>query len=395
MLAQMVHAASAHTSTPFKAGTSKSCLIPSRRPKLIHKEPSTGLSTLPLDLYPNICDHLSQHDLNQWARTCLKANDAAERKLWKHLNLVEGESDLPAFWRRMGRRPDFWSGYTQRCYKELIDHLEDRPDLAYSVEKLSLAAHRCYPRRVANIINLVGSTVRELDIRSTSETRVRWADPTDVPGFAMPQEIFKLIKPMPRVTKMNLALPVEWSDAWNDTLTATPYLQELRFAPLKGYAGGWDLDLDAEPEPIYEAYRTTGTAPSLPFLTCLTIEQMSTELEPAIIKLIKTSTAPTVKLVMADPAGFYFEKGKEFNKFLTEWLENGRLELEMELPKPDLEEKDLFFWESIEAQGPASERDDEIWSWLEEAYKEEPMEPVTVQGAQEDGWPSDLGLGLW
>ena len=194
---------------------------------------------------------------------------------------------------------------------------------------------------------------------------------------------------------MNLALPIEWSDAWNDILAATPYLQELRFGPLEEYAGGWDLDLDAEPEPNYEAYKPTGLAPSLPFLTLLSIEQMSTELEPAIIKLIKTSSAPIVKLVMADPAGYYFEKGKEFNKFLTEWMENGRLELEMELPKPDLEEEDLFFWESIEAEGPASEREDEIWSWLEEAYKEEVMDPVTVQGAQVDGWPSDLGLGLW
>ena len=395
MLAQTIHAASAHASNPHKAAASKSCPISSRCPKLIRTEPPTGLSALALDLYPNICDHLGQHDLAQWARTCLKANDAAERQLWKHLNLAEGESDLPAFWRRMGRRSDFWNGYTQRCYRELIDHLEDRPDLAHSVEKLSLAAHRCYPRRVANIINLVGSTVRELDIRSTSEMRVRWADPTDVPGFAMPQEIFKLIKPMPRVTKMNLALPFEWSDAWNDILAATPYLKELRLGPLKGYAAGWELDLDAEPEPVYETYKLTGLAPSLPFLTYLSIEQVSNELEPAIIKLIKSSSAPTVKLVMADPPGSYFEKGKDFNKFLTESLENGRLELEMELPKPDLEEKDLFFWESIEAEGPASEREDEIWSWLEEAYKEEPMEPVTVQGAQEDGWPSDLGLGLW
>jgi len=130
-------------------------------------------------------------------------------------------------------------------------------------------------------------------------------------------------------------------------------------------------------------------------LTLLSIEQMSNELEPAIMKLIKTSTAPTVKLVVADPAGYYFEKGKEFNKFLTEWLGNGRLELEMELPKPDLEEQDLIFWESMEAEGPESEREDEVWAWLEEAYKEEPMEPVTIQGVQEDGWPSDVGVGLW
>jgi len=207
---------------------------------------------------------------------------------------------------------------------------------------------------------------------------------------------FKWVEPMPRVTKMKVAFPFEWAKLWTSLLAATPNLQQLHFAPLEGYAGGWDLDLDAEIEPIFAEYEDTPLTPDLPFLTLLSIEQMSTELESAIVKLIESSSAPTVKFIMGDPAGYYVERGQEFNKFLTEWIDSGRLELEIELPKADWEEKATLWEEEREVERAAWAAEASTWPVPDvEEYKEEAMEPVTSRGTHEDGWPSDLGLGLW
>jgi hypothetical protein len=396
MLAQMIYDASVRASAPPKAAASKSCSVSSCLPKLILTELSAGLSTLPLELFGGICCHLAQNDLAQFAQICLFANDASERRLWKHLNLVEGEADLPAQWCRMGPRPSIYYGFTQRCYRELLFHLEDRPDLAGSVEKLTIAAHRNYSCMTASLLNMVGPTLRELEIRATCESRCMLSTPSLQPWLVDPDVAFKWVEPMPRVTKMKVAFPFEWAKLWTSLLAATPNLKQLHFAPLEGYTGGWDLDLDAEIEPIYAAYEETPPTPDLPSLTLLSIEQMSTELESAIIKLIKSSSAPTVKLIMGDPAGYYVERTQKFNKFLTEWMDSGRLELEIELPKADWEEKEAFWDEEREAEKAA--RAAEVASWPVpdvEEYKEEEMEPVTPQWSQVDGWPSDLGLGLW
>jgi hypothetical protein len=395
MLAQ-IHDASVRASTTPKAAASKSCLVPSRYSKLIRTEHSAGLSSLPLELFGGICGHLGQHDLAQFAQTCLFANDASERRLWKHLNLVEGESDLPAQWYRMGPRSSVYYGFTQRCYRELLFHLEDRVDLASSVEKLTIAAHRNYSCMTASLLNMVGPTLRELEIRATCESRNLLSTPSLQPWLVDPDVAFKWVEPMLRVTKMKVAFPFEWAKLWTSLLAATPNLQQLHFAPLEGYAGGWDLDLDAEIEPIFAEYEDTPSTPELPFLTILSIEQMSTELESAIIKLIKSSLAPTVRLIMGDPAGYYLQRGQEFNKFLTEWMDSGRLELEIELPKPDWEEKDAFWEEEREVERATWAAEVASWPVQDiEEYKEEEMEPVTRQFAQEGGWPTDLGLGLW
>jgi hypothetical protein len=90
------------------------------------------------------------------------------------------------------------------------------------------------------------------------------------------------------------------------------------------------------------------------------------------------------------------ERTQKFNKFLTEWMDSGRLELEIELPKADWEEKEAFWDEEREAEKAA--RAAELASWPVtdvEEYQEEEMEPVIPQWSQVDGWPSDLGLGLW
>jgi hypothetical protein len=77
-------------------------------------------------------------------------------------------------------------------------------------------------------------------------------------------------------------------------------------------------------------------------------------------------------------------------------MDSGRLELEIELPKPDWEEKDAFWEEEREVERAAWAAEVASWPVPDvEEYKEEEMEPVTPQYIQEDGWPSDLGLGLW
>jgi len=171
MLGQMLHSASVRAPCQTKGSASMSCPVSSCRLMLIHTEHSTGLSSLPLELFGGISDHLGHHDLTRFAQPCLFGNDASERRLWKHLNLVEGETDLPAQWYRMGPLPSIYYGFTQRCYRELLFHLEDRPDLASSVEKLTIAAHRNYSCMTASLLNVVGLTLRELEIRATCESR--------------------------------------------------------------------------------------------------------------------------------------------------------------------------------------------------------------------------------
>jgi hypothetical protein len=396
MFAQMYNAASARASAPYKAHSSKSFPVSSCRPKLILTELTAGFSALPLELFGGICDHLGQHDLTQFAQTCRYANDASERRLWKHLNLVDGESDLPAQWWRMGPRPKYYEGLNQRCYRELIDHLEDRPDLATSVDKVTIPAHRFYSKRVANLINLLGPTLKELDFRCCFESRMYRGSG---PCWVNLDQLFEQIHPLPRVTKMNIGMSFQWAEGLNGSLTATPNLQELHLAVIEGYPCGLDYDMDAEVEPIYAAYEHTPPTPSLPCLTVLSIEQMSIELESVIIQLLKSSSAPTIKLLLGDPAGYYIERGQIFRNFLSEWTGSGRMKLEIALPYPDMEENTAFFEEAHEAELAAWAAERAAWvaePWPEVGeYKEEEMEPVTPQGAPEDGWPSDLGLGLW
>jgi hypothetical protein len=143
---------------------------------------------------------------------------------------------------------------------------------------------------------------------------------------------------MLHVTHMKLALPAwQWVDSWKFALTATPALQELHFGPLGAFG---EL-------PTLEKY-TLANSPSLPLLKLLSIEQMCTALEPAIIDLIKSSTCHTVRLWLDDPEGSW-KSSKQFKEFLVEWRD--RLDLEIGLPSADQEEEDWLEGNNIKMKG--------------------------------------------
>lgn len=342
MFAHMNYAASALTTASPGAFASESSSLPSSQPQLMRSERPSGLSALPLEVFGNICERLGSHDLAQFAQTCTFANNTAERQLWRHLNLVRGESDLPATWRASGPEPRVYKTISQSAFKQLIGHLRKRPDLAHSVHTITFAASSTLSKQLAEVIRLVGDSLREIDMRVTTESSYVGND--NNPCLVSPDVFFKSLGSLSLVTKMNLSLEHHWANTFRCALAATPNLAELRMGPILGNAGGWGRDPSIPIEirqPIFSAVKATAPAPILPHLRFLRIDQMATELEVAIMDLLKTSSVPTVTLWLEDYEGHYPVKSVAFNKFLTEWQESGRLKLEVSLPGEESDEVDL------------------------------------------------------
>jgi hypothetical protein len=183
-----------------------------------------------------------------------------------------------------------------------------------------------YSNHLSDIINLIGPSLRRIDFVPDSDPNYVPSQTHDPCRVGLDQ-VFKSVTPMLHVTHMRLALPVwQWVDSWKYALTATPSLQELRVVPLGAFGG----------IPTLEKYTPTDS-PSLPSLNLLSIEQMCTTLEPAIINLIKSSKCHRVRLWLNDPEGSW-KSSKEFKEFLVEWKD--RLDLEIGLPSADQEEED-------------------------------------------------------
>jgi len=183
-----------------------------------------------------------------------------------------------------------------------------------------------YSESLSNIINLVGPNLRRIDFSRGVDLNLIPSLTDDSCRVGLSQ-MFKLITPMPLVTHMRLVLPAsQWVNSWKYALIATPALQKLRIGALDAFGGISTL----------ERYTPTDS-PCLPSLNLLSIEQMSTALEPAIIDLIKSSSCHTVKLWLDDPEGSW-KSSKEFKEFLVEWED--RLDLKIGLPPADQEEED-------------------------------------------------------
>ena len=421
MYAHIAHVAANRANTSPGTITSKSSSHPPGSPKLISAEKPTGFSSLPLELMGDICANLWKKDLTQFAQTCRYANDAAERRIWKHLNLVYDEPDLGVQWRPLGEQTRQRRRMSQNMYKELVLRLEERPELASSVHTLTIAAQRSYSNKLGDLLNLVGPTLREIDIRKAFGSRDLEADPTSQPWLIDLDQVFKSVKPLNRVTKMNLTLPFEWSKIWTRVLPAFPNLQELQVTTMASSvcSGDWDRvfgDFSTEPWPTYETYKPADPAPDKPadsapdkpddptsdepanptpelsLLKYLKIKYMAIELEVAIMDLIKASasasstSSPIIYLWLMDP-GHTYTQSKAFKKFLMEWVDRGKLILEMELPGEDLEEFNYFKEEEELARQVAWEAECALYGVPElEEYYEEEMEPVTRQGEQDFGW---------
>jgi hypothetical protein len=194
-----------------------------------------------------------------------------------------------------------------------------------------------YSNHLSDIINLIGPNLRRIDFVPESDPNYVPSQTHDPCRVGLDQ-VFKSVTPMLHVTHMRLALPAwQWVHSWKFALTATPALQELRIGPLGAFGG----------LPTLEKYTATNS-PSLPLLKLLSIEQMCTALEPAIINLIRTSTCPTVKLWLDDPEGSW-KSSKEFEEYLVEWKD--RLDLEIGLPSVNQEEEDWLEGNNIKTKG--------------------------------------------
>jgi hypothetical protein len=370
-------------------GTSRSFNTAPRTSKLISAEANLDLLSLPLEVMERVCAQMRQHDLTKLARTCVITHDPAERRLWRHLNLIGSDLEDGARWFQIGRASKWsWAHIpmSQRAYKELILHLEERPHLALSVEKISICAGFGNCKKLSEVFNLASTSLREIDIvyshYSTFDTGRLIYQPWLV-GMA---KIFNAIKPLPRVTKLTLTLSEVWTDEWKTVLAATPRLEQLVVNPLLQWAGGWDHEEEFNTlERFYQSYDDPiDPAPVLPELKFLHIEQMSRQLEEAIMDLLKTSKAPHIKLWLEDPAHIYQERGIEFEKLMKEWQESGRLSVEYGLPPHDAEEQRIHLEQAFD-------------DWMTEQcgwdvpdlvgdFIEEEMEPITRQGKQKEGW---------
>jgi len=183
-----------------------------------------------------------------------------------------------------------------------------------------------YSESLSNIIRLVGPNLRRIDFSPGSGLNIVPSQ-TDNSCRAGLDQMFKSTTPMPLMTHMRLVLPAsQWVNSWKYALIATPALQELRVGTL----GAFDRI------PTLERYPPTDSL-CLPSLNLLSIEQMCTALEPAIINLIKSSNCHPVKLWLDDPQGSW-DSSKEFKEFLVDWKD--RLDLKIGLPPADQEEED-------------------------------------------------------
>jgi len=293
--------------------------------KLIFVESlSPDIQRLPLEILGQICTHLNRNDLAKFARTCKAANTASERLLWRHLVIQNKSSARP--WYQLRYRASYDASVTSKAHSKLFNHLSSRPDLAQSVRRLTIPSGRMYSDRLSEVINLVGPNLRRIDfVRDLDSNHV--PSQTHDPCRVGLDQVFKSVKPMRQVTHMRLALPAwQWVNSWKYALTATPGLQELRIGPLGSFGG----------IPTLEKY-TLANSPSLPSLSLLSIEQMCTALEPAIIHLIQTSNCHTVRLWLDDPEGSW-DSGKELKEFLVNWRD--RLDVEIGLPSADEDEED-------------------------------------------------------
>jgi hypothetical protein len=358
-------------------------------PRLIGADAPFDLSSLPLEIMEGVCAQMRQHDLTKLARTCVTTHNPAGRRIWRHLNLIGSDLEDGARWFQIGRASKWsWAHIpmSQRAYKELILHLEERPHLALSVEKISICAGFGNCKKLSEVFNLASTSLREIDIvyshYSTFDTGRLIYQPWLV-GMA---KIFNAIKPLPRVTKLTLTLSEVWTDEWKTVLAATPRLEQLVVNPLLQWAGGWDHEEEFNTlERFYQSYDDPiDPAPVLPELKFLHIEQMSRQLEEAIMDLLKTSKAPHIKLWLEDPAHIYQERGIEFEKLMKEWQESGRLSVEYGLPPHDAEEQRIHLEQAFD-------------DWMTEQcgwdvpdlvgdFIEEEMEPITRQGKQKEGW---------
>jgi len=279
----------------------------------------SGLQNLPIELIGQICGYLPQHDLAKFGRTCKAANAATERQIWRHLILRNQVIVKP--WFQFGSRASCTSVSVSKAHQKIVDHLNNRPDLAQAVRRVTIPAAPMYSNHVADILNLVGPDVRKIGFHRTSDSNYIASQTHDPCRIGLDQ-VFRSMAPMPNVTHLNLILPAwQWVDCWKYALIATPSLQELRVGPL-GVFGGI---------PTLEKY-TPANTPSLPSLNLLSIGQMCTALEPAIIHLIKSSNCHIIRLWLGDPEGSWIGS-KDFKEFLVEW--NDRLNLEVALPSTD------------------------------------------------------------
>ena len=131
-----------------------------------------------------------------------------------------------------------------------------------------------YSESLSNIIRLVGPNLRRIDFSPGSGLNIVPSQ-TDNSCRAGLDQMFKSTTPMPLMTHMRLVLPAsQWVNSWKYALIATPALQELRVGTL----GAFDRI------PTLERYPPTDSL-CLPSLNLLSIEQMCTALEPAIINL--------------------------------------------------------------------------------------------------------------
>ena len=294
---------------------------------------SPDIQRLPLEILGQICTHLNRNDLAIFARTCKAANTASERQLWQHL-IIPNESNTPP-WYQLRYRASYEANMTSEAHLKLVHRLIGRPDIAQAVRQLTIPAGRMYSDRLSDVINLVGPNLRRVDFVHNSENYV--ASQTYDPCRVGLDQVFKLVNPMHQVTHMRLALPAwQWVSSWKYALTATPGLQELRIGPLGAFGG----------IPTLAKY-TLANSPSLPSLSLLSIEQMCTALEPAIINLIQTSTCHTIRLWLDDPEGSW-DSGKDFRDFLVEWKD--RLNLEIGLPSADQDEEDWLEGKKIKRE---------------------------------------------
>ena len=336
--------------------------------------------SLPVEIISQVCAVLPRHDLTVLARVESSLKELAESKLWRHLLLVQdlpGEDSKP--WPRVREVP-WYDAPSQRAYKKLIRYLSKRPHVSKSVHRFTIEAADRYSVHLVKVLDIIGISLRHFEFVMYDRTG------STLKGMVDPATLWQSVQPMLSLQRLDITFPADWYDTFCFALNATPNLSELIVRPFPALSDDW-----SEP-PIFGIYESERILPCLPFLGMLEVYGISAHSDIALGLLLESSRINKVKLVLRDYGSW--KASEEFKNSIAKL--GDRLEIEMELPIPNEEEKELYRLEEEEAREAASKmpmevvengcdweydqeeelRQFELEKWIEECDLELPFSPI-------------------
>jgi hypothetical protein len=159
------------------------------------------------------------------ARASRLIRDASESHIWRTVNISpdgswsEYTGRRPRLWTPIGSHWASYNGFNTAVVQELVDHLESRPDLARSVQRLDIQIEPYCSSLVGKVLDLVHSTVRRLDLRCLNSN----SPPRDEGTVDDFNEILSTARPMLKLTRLDLVLK---ENGWSEyiLLSTSPHI---------------------------------------------------------------------------------------------------------------------------------------------------------------------------